>query len=30
MGGFNWLDIVIIILLLSGMAIGFTQAWCAK
>lgn len=25
MGGFNWLDIIIIILLLSGMAIGFTQ-----
>ncbi len=25
MGGFNWLDIVLIILLLSGMAIGFAQ-----
>ena len=25
MGGFNWIDIVIIILLLSGMVIGFTQ-----
>jgi membrane protein required for colicin V production len=25
MGGFNWVDIVIIILLLTGMAIGFTQ-----
>lgn len=25
MGGFNWLDLVIIVLLLTGMAIGFTQ-----
>jgi uncharacterized membrane protein required for colicin V production len=25
MGGFNWIDIVILILLLSGMAIGFAQ-----
>src|SRR5438045_2436989 len=25
MGGINWLDIVVIVLLLTGMAIGFTQ-----